>query len=104
MADNPALVALLKEMAAEASITRPEVGVLVGKTVGQMAGIHNRNVKTIGTWPTINAERRKNRRCQFPLGMPGTNDFHLCGCERARDDSLRCKTHKGKTWTPPSHT
>lgn len=101
MADDKALVALLKEFACEASITRPEVGKLVGKTLGQIAGVHNRNKKTIGTWPEIDPTRKKNRRCQFPLGTPGTDSFHLCGKDRAPGNTLVCAGHSRMTWKPP---
>lgn len=101
MPDNPAVVALLREFAFEASITRPEVGHLLGMTTGQMAGIHNRNVKKIGSWPTLNADRRRNRGCQFPTGAPGMETFDVCGKPRAPGHALCCKAHKGMRWKPP---
>ena len=64
MPDNPLIVALLREYAAEASITRPEVGKMLGMTVGQIAGIHHRNIKQTGTWPALDPQRKKNRCCQ----------------------------------------
>lgn len=102
MTDNPHIVALLKEFASEASITRPEVGILVGLSVGQVAGIHNRHTQKIGMWPKLDPTRRANRRCQFPIGMPGTKDFRTCGEMRAQGDSLCCPVHKGMEWTPPN--
>jgi len=98
MPDNPVVVQLLREYAFEASITRPEVGMILGQTVGQMAGIHNRNTRVIGTWPILDPKRKSNRRCQFPLGTPGSEDFHLCGDVRADDDLLLCKKHRGMKW------
>ncbi len=100
MPDNRLIVLLLKEYAFEASITRPEAGKVMGKTLGQVAGIHNRNQKAIGPWPKIDPVRRKNRRCQFPVGTPGTEGFHLCGCERKNHPFL-CEAHKEKVWQPP---
>lgn len=96
--DDPKIVMLLKEYAFEESITRPEAGVIIGKTLGQVAGIHNRNVAIIGPWPTLNPIRKKNRGCQYPIGTPGTTDFDLCGKPRTSEVSPVCEHHKGKIW------
>lgn len=97
MADDPRLVALLKEYAREESIARPEVGRITGHTTGQLAGVWHRNKD--GSWPMINPERRRNRRCQFPIGEPGTKDFHLCGAVRKKGNDLLCAQHTGKKWS-----
>lgn len=101
MPDNPNVVALLKEYRDEASLTRTEAGRIIGKTRGQIAGICQR--KGIAPWPVfkggIHAQRIKNRGCQFPIGMPGTDEFRLCGMHR-ESDPLLCNEHKGKKWTP----
>lgn len=97
MADNPLVVALLKELKDEASITRTEVGILLGKERGYVAGICRRN--GIEPWPQIPVRVLQNRGCQFPLNQPGTEDFRICGMFR-ENDSLVCNEHKGVEWVP----
>ena len=105
MPDSPQTVALLAYFAQEATVTRPEVAErILGKTVGFAAGVHHRDHllgehEKIGPWPKLDPARRKNRRCQFPIGNPLQKDFHLCGGIRRTDD-LVCTRHVGKTWTP----
>jgi hypothetical protein len=97
MPDNPNVVALLKEYKDESSIKRPEVGRIIGMTIGQVAGIRHRN--RLVPWPQPLPHVITNRGCQFPLGQPGTEEFRLCGIHR-ENDPLLCKEHKGKKWIP----
>ncbi len=97
------MVELFKYYAEEAAVTRPELGTLLGKTVGEMAAFHrdhDKDGKVIGPWPRLNKVRRENRRCQYPEGLPGFEDFHACGRTRTTDP-LVCGVHEGKIWTIP---
>ena len=98
MADNPLVVQLLIEFKNEASITRTEVGRIVGKTRGQIAGICNRN--NIVDWPQIPKLVRLNRCCQYPVGTPGEEGFHLCGKRKAPGHSFLCIAHEANKWRP----
>ena len=106
MADNPHVVALLAYFAQETTITRPEVSKLLGKKgVGYVAGIHHRDhlkgkKEVIGQWPSIDKGRKSKRRCQFPIGTPLEEGFHLCGATRNKDP-LVCDGHIGNVWIPP---
>jgi hypothetical protein len=97
MADNPLVVALLKEFCDEASITRTEVGTIIGKNRNQIAGICDRN--GIVPWPHIPKRVLENRGCQFPRNIPDTSEFAICGMFRT-SDPLVCNDHKGKVWVP----
>lgn len=97
MADNPLVVALLKEYRDEASITKTEAGRIMGLNRNQIAGITNRNKEKIGPWPELSDARVLNRGCQFPINQPGTPDFRLCGIFR-QSDPLCCEDHKKKKW------
>ncbi|MDB5225554.1 MAG: hypothetical protein JWL87_506 [Candidatus Adlerbacteria bacterium] len=99
--DRPLLVKLLAEYAKEESVTRPEVGRIVGMTLGAIAGIHNRYKKEIGPWPHLDKNRKKNRGCQFPIGVPGTTKFHLCGNKLSESQKLVCTEHEDVIWKPP---
>lgn len=94
------LVELFKYYAQESSITRPELGKLLGKSVGQMAAFHRDHEKSIGSWPRPSKIRIQKRKCQYPEGLPGFEDFHICGRTRS-GDPLVCDMHKGKTWSIP---
>lgn len=98
MPDNPHIVALLKEYKDEVSVTRTEVGRMVGMTRGQIAGICNRH--DIKPWPKILKHVVRNRSCQFPIGRPGTEEFHLCGKRKAIGHSFLCEEHRGERWKP----
>jgi hypothetical protein len=98
MSDNPLIVALLKEYKDEASLTRTEVGRIIGKTRGQVAGICHRN--GIAPWPLVPKEVTQNRSCQFPIGKPATEEFHLCGKQKAPGLSLLCSEHERQKWVP----
>ena len=98
MPDNPLLVALLQEYKDEASLTRTEVGRIVGKTRGQIAGVCNR--QGIKPWPSIPRAVTRNRYCQFPIGIPGSAEFHLCDKRKAPGHSLLCNEHENKKWKP----
>jgi hypothetical protein len=99
MAEDPRLVELLKFYREKATVTRPEVGILTGKSVGQIAGVCNR--AGITGWPKINPESFADRRCQFPVLRNGQR--HICGKMRplnAETDSLCCTEHQGEVWDP----
>ena len=97
MPDNPNVVALLKEFKNESSITRTEVARIVGRKRGYVAGICHRN--GIAPWPRLLPHVFQNRGCQFPLGIPGTETFRLCGMFR-EGDPLLCNEHKKAVWKP----
>ncbi len=94
------LVELFKYYAQESSITRPELGTLLGKSVGEMAAFHRDHNEAIGPWPRPMKKRIENRRCQYPEGLPGFEDFHLCGRMRT-GNPLVCDIHEDKIWTIP---
>jgi len=98
MADNPLVVALLRELCDEALVTRTEAGRMVGLNRNQIAGICKRN--SIAPWPHISKEIIRKRDCCFPVGQPGTPEFHLCGKRKAPGHSLVCAEHEGKKWVP----
>jgi len=100
MPDNKNEVLLLKSFAEEAIVTRQEISEILGTTPGHVFGLHNRNLKEIGTWPTLNQARRANRGCQFPVGVSGTEEFDVCG-ESRDGHHLLCKKHQGKVWRAP---
>lgn len=98
MADNPLVVALLKEYRDERSVSRIEAGRIIGMSRGTVAGICQRN--NIAPWPRIKREWRKKRTCQFPIGHAGDADFHFCGKRLDPDHSLLCAQHRGLKWEP----
>ncbi len=99
MADNPLVVALLRELRNEALVTKSEAGAMIGKNRNQVAGIWNRHKAEIGSWPKIPAKIRKGRDCCFPIGTPGEDNFRLCGNTRVSHAFL-CEEHKGRRWMP----
>ena len=98
MADNPLVVELLKEYKDEASVSRTEVGRILGKTRNYVAGICDRN--DIKPWPKIPKNVVARRDCQFPIGEPGSKEFHLCGKRKAPGHSLLCEEHERSKWVP----
>ena len=98
MADNPVLVALLIEFMHEASVTRTEAGKIVGKTRGQIAGTCHRS--GIAPWPRIPLDIKEKRSCQFPVGSPESDEFHLCGRMKASGHSFLCDEHQHVRWIP----
>ena len=100
MADNPMVVALLKELRNEALLSKTEAAVILGKNRNEVAGIWNRNKDAIGNWPLVPKTVEQNRSCVFPVGVPGTEEFHLCDAKRGRHP-LFCKAHRRKKWAPP---
>jgi hypothetical protein len=94
MADNTELIELLKFYKKLKTIKRPEVGILTGKTVGQIAGVCHKN--GIRPWPDISDEVIAQRCCQFPVIRNGQR--HVCG--KATVDSLRCVEHQNTLWNP----
>ena len=100
MADDPALVELLKFYKEKATVTRPEVGILTGKSVGTIAGVCHRN--GIVPWPKdIPPEVIRDRPCQFPILRNG--ERYVCGLLRSLgedSDPLCCSDHSGLTWNP----
>ncbi len=98
MPDNPNVVALLKEYKNESSIKRPEVAKILDKTIGYVAGICNRH--GVKPWPKPLAHVLQNRLCQFPIGCPGTEKFHLCDQPKAPGHGFLCEEHKDTFWKP----
>ena len=99
MADDARLVELLKFYKKKTTVTRPEVGVLTGKTVGAIAGICNR--ADITGWPKIDPDSMIDRPCQFPILKNG--ERQVCGLFRSVDvdaDPLRCSDHREHIWDP----
>jgi len=99
MADDSKLVELLRFYKKKATVTRPEVGILTGKSVGQIAGICNR--AAITGWPKIEPEVVRDRSCQFPVLKNGQR--YVCGLMRSQGvdaDPLRCSDHREMIWDP----
>lgn len=103
MTDNPMVVALLKELRDEALLSKTEAGIIIGKNRNEIAGIWNRHKEVIGSWPLIPKTVEQNRPCVFPIGVPGTEGFHLCDADRGKH-RLFCKAHRRKKWQPPKCT
>jgi hypothetical protein len=103
MADDDALVELLKFYKQKATVTRPEVGVLTGKSVGQIAGVCNR--AGIKDWPKLDPNDAVERPCQFPVIRHG--ERYVCGLMRSHGvdaDPLRCGEHRHRVWDPAKDT
>lgn len=100
MADNPLIVAVLRELRDEALVTKTEAGRMLGLTRNQVAGICNRNKRAIGPWPRVSRSIQEKRYCCFPVGVPETEDFHLCGRKKVSAAGFLCAEHSHKIWSP----
>lgn len=95
--DDPRMVALLKVYQTSRVVTRPEVGVMTGKTVGFIAGIcHRNNIP----WPEVPPEIKPLRSCCFLVTDSRAIKPKLCCNPVCEESTFLCSDHIGKTWDP----
>ncbi len=97
MPDDRKVVALLKFFWLKGTVTRPEIGRMLGrKGPGYIAGICRRN--KIAPWPTVSKETRRNRTCQFPTKELPKGEFVQCGARTEPEHPHVCKRHRQLAW------
>ena len=72
-------------------VTRPEVGMMLGKTVGTIAGICHR--KKITEWPDVTPEVKQLRKCCFLVSPLQAINPRLCSNPKVSLDEFRCESH-----------
>lgn len=100
MLSDDLLLKVLKLYFRTRVVTRPEVGLMTGSTVGRIAGLCHRN--NIQQWPPVPLAVKLKRTCCFLMTLPDDTTPKLCCRPVAPGNTLLCDEHLGKTWTPKS--
>jgi hypothetical protein len=84
-----------------ALVTRPEVGLMIGKSVGSIAATCRDN--DISGWPDVSAEVKQLRTCCFLVTPLDAVNPRLCSKPKASPDEFRCEEHVGAVYqlVPP---
>lgn len=99
---EPSRVECLLLLWPELSITTAEIGRRLGCTKNTVIskahrlGLGVRNPSAIPPPPPRRALIPASGECCYPIGHPGTPDFHYCGEAAARGKSY-CETHRALT-------
>ena len=91
MLEKDAIVKVLLIYKQTKLVTRPEVGLMLGKSVGTIAGIC-RDYDITG-WPDVSPEVRQLRKCCFLLTPVDAVIPRLCPNPKASPDEFRCVEH-----------
>lgn len=98
MVSDEHTIALLRFFFRLRILTRPEVGKMVGATVGRIAGLCRRH--GIEPWPEIPPKLKEIRRCCFPLTLPSATKPRLCDKEHSPTCTFLCTEHEHVEWDP----
>jgi hypothetical protein len=96
MTEEDAIAKLLLIYKQTKLVTRPEVGLMIGKSVGSIAGICHR--KSIVGWPDVTPEFKQLRTCCFLVSPLSKVIPSLCGNKidkTADPDGFVCTEHTG---------
>ena len=98
MNEKEATVKFLLIYKQTAMVTRPEVGTMLGKSVGSIAATCRDN--DISGWPDVLPEVKQLRKCCFLVKPLDAVNPRLCSKEKEPDDpeGFLCKEHKGAVY------
>ncbi len=92
MNEKDATVKVLQIYKQTGMVTRPEVGQMLGKSVGSIAAACRDN--NITGWPEVPPEVKQLRKCCFLVTPLDAVNPRLCSKPKTSPDEFRCVEHK----------